>query len=462
MGAGKSTLGPELAARLGRRYVSVDAVVEERAGATVEQIFATRGEAAFRELEERAAVDALATGRPAVVELGGGALASAATRNALAEAAFTLLVEVTPEEAWERVSGSGRPLARDEAEFRALYAERSPFYEQVADGRATDADGSVLAAAGVHVEAGALDRLGTLVPGDGPVELVADTHVAHLHGDRARAAFGDRLFAAHEVPPGEPAKSLIHAERLWSALRIDREGTLVALGGGSTLDLVGFVAASYLRGAAWAPVPTTLVGQVDAGIGGKTGVDLAEGKNLVGAFHWPARVVADPDLLETLPSAERENGLAEVVKTGLLAGEPLWELATADQVRRCTAFKAAVCLRDPRDRGERAQLNLGHTFAHALEAASGYALPHGRALGLGLLAALRLSGLDEQVRMVEAVLAPQPVHADRDAAWEALLRDKKARDGKPRLVLLDAPGSARIGVELESGAVRAALDALIE
>jgi len=462
MGAGKSTLGPELAARLDRPFVSVDGVVEERAGATVEQIFATRGEGSFRELEERAAVDAVGSRIPAVIELGGGALGSAATRNALAEGAFTLLVEVTPEEAWERVSGSGRPLARDEAKFRALFEQRQPLYDRTADGRAADADGAVLVAAGVHVEAGALERLRTLVPGDGPVELVADTHVAFLHGDRARAALGDRLSAVHEVPSGEPAKSLVHAESLWSALRLDREGTLVALGGGSTVDLVGFVAATYLRGVAWAPVPTTLVGQVDAGIGGKTGIDLPEAKNLVGTFHWPSETVIDTTLLQTLPEEEWANGLAEVVKTGLLAGAPLWELSTAEQVRRCAAFKAAVCLRDPRDRGERAQLNLGHTFAHALEAASGYALPHGRALGLGLLAALRLSGLDEQVRMVEAVLRPQPVHVDQDAAWEALLRDKKAKDGKPRLVLLDALGSARIGVELEPEAVRAALEALIE
>ena len=140
------------------------------------------------------------------------------------------------------------------------------------------------------------------------------------------------------------------------------------------------------------PVPTTLVGQVDAAIGGKTGVNLPEAKNRVGAFHWPVRTVVDPALLATLPAAERENGLAEVVKTGLLAGEPLWELPEPEQVRRAAAYKAAVCLQDPHERGRRAELNLGHTFAHALEAASDYELPHGRAVALGLLAALRLSG----------------------------------------------------------------------
>ena len=443
MGAGKSTLGPELAVRLGRSFVSVDDVVAERAGGTVEQIFATRGEADFRELEERAAVDALANGRPAVIELGGGALASAATGIALAEAAFTLLVEVTPGEAWERVSRSGRPLARDEAEFRTLYEKRRPLYERVADGRAADADGAVLAAAGIRFASHREARGDT---------VVADERVAELHG----------IEAAHLVPAGEQAKTVLEAERLWRGLRLDRGSRLVAVGGGSTTDLAGFVAATYMRGIAWIPVPSTLVGQVDAAIGGKTGIDLPEAKNLVGAFHWPAETVIDTTLLATLPEEEWANGLAEVVKTGLLVGDPLWELDTADQVRRCAAFKAAVCLRDPRDEGERAQLNLGHTFAHALEAASGYGLPHGRALGLGLLAALRLSGLDEQVRMVDAVLRPQPAHVDREAAWEALLRDKKAQGGKPRLVLLDAPGSAHIGVELEPEVVRAALDTLIE
>ncbi len=135
-------------------------------------------------------------------------------------------------------------------------------------------------------------------------------------------------------------------------------------------------------------------------------------------------------LLETLPDEELRNGLAEVVKTGLLAGEPLWELDRDEQVRRCAAFKAAVCLADPLDRGARTQLNLGHTFAHALEAASGYRVPHGRAVALGLLAALRLSGLEDESRTVEALLSPEPVEVDRERAWTALGRDKKA-SGRP-------------------------------
>ena len=155
-------------------------------------------------------------------------------------------------------------------------------------------------------------------------------------------------------------------------------------------------------------MPTTLVGQVDAGIGGKTAIDLPEGKNLVGAFHWPARTVIDPALLGTLPPEERSEGLAEVVKTGLLAGESLWELPDQELVRRCAAYKTAICIRDPHEHGERKALNLGHTFAHALEAASDYRLRHGEAVALGLLAALRLSGLAHGRRRGGALASPGP------------------------------------------------------
>ena len=461
MGAGKSTLGPVLAERLGRPFVSVDAVVEAQAGTTIAELFAERGQDEFRELEERAAVEALTRRVPAVVELGGGGLSAEVTRIALAEHAFTLLLETTPEEAWERVSSGVRPLARDPEEFRALFVERTPLYEQVADGHARDLEGAVLAAAGVHVWSGAVEGLGGLVPREGQVELVVDENVEALHGDRARDALGDRHGATHVVPAGERAKTPAEAERLWSALSLERDGTIVALGGGSTIDLAGFVAATLLRGVAWVPVPTTLVAQADAAIGGKTAIDTREGKNLVGAFHWPTHVIIDPELLETLPAEELDNGRAEVVKTGLLAGEPLWELELAEQVRRCAAFKAAVCLRDPLDRGERAQLNLGHTFAHALEAASDFSLPHGRAVALGLLAALRLSGLEDEAKTVQDVLGPVPVRVDRERAWNAIARDKKSRGGRPRLVLLDGPGRPLVDVELDPESVRAALDALI-
>jgi 3-dehydroquinate synthetase len=197
-------------------------------------------------------------------------------------------------------------------------------------------------------------------------------------------------------------------------------------------------------------VPTTLVGQVDAGIGGKTAIDIPQGKNLVGAFHWPARVVIDEALLETLPERERRQGAAELIKTELLAGREL-------DVRAAAAYKAAICLRDPHDHDVRRWLNLGHTFAHALEAAADFDLPHGEAVALGLLAALRLSGRDPQP-VVDA-LDPQPVRVDPERAWQALQRDKKRSGTAVNLVLLGADGPV---VETRpADEVRAALDSLI-
>jgi 3-dehydroquinate synthetase len=169
--------------------------------------------------------------------------------------------------------------------------------------------------------------------------------------------------------------------------------------------------------------------------------------------------VLDPGLLETLPEPQRLEGMAEVVKTGLLAGEPLWEQPDDELVRRCAAYKAAICLRDPHEHGERAVLNLGHTFAHALEAAAGYeGLTHGRAVALGLLAALRLSGRDTAV--VDEVLKPQPVRVDRERAWGAMRRDKKVRDGEIRLVLLRESGP-EWGVPVPEAEIRRELDRLI-
>jgi shikimate kinase/3-dehydroquinate synthase len=388
-----------------------------------------------------------------VLDLGGGVVKTRTAREALARSAFTVALEVDADTAWRRVAGTERPLAGDEAAFRRLHTERTPLYREAADALVTsgDVDGVLLAAAGVHHEPGSLAKLGELVPGVGPVALVGDVDVLALYGEQAADALGDRLVSRHELPSGEQAKQLPVVERLWNELTLDRDGIVVALGGGTATDVAGFAAATYLRGVRWVAVPTTLVGQVDAAIGGKTGVDTAEGKNLAGAFHWPARVVIDETLLGTLSEREQRNGEAERLKTELLAGRPL-------DARGAAAYKCAVCLRDPHDRGPRRWLNLGHTFAHALEAGAGFELAHGEAVALGLLAALRLSGRDTAA--VEASLDPKPVRVDRDRAWNALLRDKKRAGGRINLVLLGADGPT---VEARNAdEVRAALDSLIE
>jgi 3-dehydroquinate synthetase len=433
---------------------------------SIEEFFDRSGEAAFREVEATTLLPLLDHREPTVIALGGGAVETEAVRDALAGSSVSLLVHVSVDEAWRRVQGTGRPLARDETEFRRRYAERAPLYDAVAAATVASVDDAVLAAGGIHVATGALERLGDLVPGDGPVALVSDRHVAGIYGADAQLALGSRLVSTHELPPGEDAKTMTVAARLWDELAIDRGGTVVALGGGCVTDIAGFVAATHLRGVPWVAVPTTLVGQVDAAIGGKTGLDTTAGKNRVGAFHWPVRTVIDPALLATLPAEERQAGMAEVVKTGLLAGGDLWERPDPELVRRSAAYKAAVCLRDPTEQGERAVLNLGHTFAHALETASGYGLRHGDAVALGLTAALRLSvehlGLERGwAERVETLLQPRPVTVDRERARAAMRKDKKAVDGRVRLVLLEAPGRPVVTDALPDAAVDAALDRLI-
>jgi shikimate kinase/3-dehydroquinate synthase len=440
MGAGKSTIGREVAARIHRPFVDTDEQIEKQFGPIPE--FFERGEPEFRRIEEQVVAEALA-GPPAVLALGGGAVLSARTQERLGANAFGVLVEIDADEAWRRSRGTDRPLARDEQDFRRLYDERRPLYADMADATAGEADGVLLTALGIRLAHGGRPAV------DGAVALVADERVLELYPFELDGA-------TLTLPPGEQAKTLGVVERLLDELQLGRDGTIVGFGGGSTTDVAGFVAATYLRGVPWIAVPTTLVGQVDAAIGGKTGVNLGKGKNLVGAFHFPEAVVIDPEVLATLPDGERRAGMAEVVKTGLLAGRDVWSLPEEEMIRACAAFKAGVVLSDPYEReGRRAILNLGHTFAHALEAGSGYTVSHGEAVGLGLLAALRLSGRATDV--VEDLLRPQPVPADADAAWAALKRDKK---GEGVFVLLEEPGRPVV-TNVPDADARAALNALI-
>jgi shikimate kinase/3-dehydroquinate synthase len=274
--------------------------------------------------------------------------------------------------------------------------------------------------------------------------------------------------------PGEQSKTIAHAEIVWTELvraGMTRADVVVALGGGVVGDLAGFCAATYQRGVRYVQVPTTLVAQVDSAYGGKTGVDLAEAKNYVGAFHQPSTVIADTTTLNSLPEPERAAGYAEVVKTALIAGGQLWDRVRAgadpvdaDLITACARAKLRIVARDERDSGVRQVLNLGHTVAHAIEAATGYAAyRHGEAVALGLLAALRLSDQEDLRREVAGLLERQGLptrleHADPDTVVMATARDKKrVGAGAVPFVLLDAPGEPRAGCEVPSRALVAAV-----
>ncbi|MGH2839207.1 MAG: 3-dehydroquinate synthase, partial [Solirubrobacteraceae bacterium] len=393
--------------------------------------------------------------------------------------------------AWERAAGGERPLAADRAAFAALYHERRPLYESIADAFIPEGDRLVRRARP------ALEALREAPPdtklvyastagGDYPVYvgrgllgalprpgrrafLVTDAHVAEHYGPHVRD-----VHHTIAIEPGEEHKTLAVAERVWRELAsqgMGRDDHLVALGGGVVGDLAGFCAAAYQRGVPVVQVPTTVVAQVDSAYGGKTGVDLPEAKNYVGAYHQPAAVITDVDTLATLPPEEHAAGYAEVLKTALIAGGSLWErvAAGADVDERvvldCARTKLSVVAADERDGGARQLLNLGHTVGHAIETVTGYArYRHGEAVALGLLAALRLSGQDELRAQVRELLAqrglPTELHdAEPDDVVAATKLDKKRRGEEVPFVLVRAPGDVRYGEPVPADVL---LDAVTE
>jgi shikimate kinase/3-dehydroquinate synthase len=482
MGAGKTTLARELAAARGVEHVDTDDLLRERFGRPIEEVFDTEGEGVFRAVEEEIAGALLEAGGDAVVSLGGGAVLSERVRRALA-GHTTVLVEVSREVAWQRAHGHDRPLARDRAAFDALHAERAALYETLADaflpeaapGVAVRADAALRALAGApqgtrmvwaHAASGeypvfvgrgvlGLDRSAFAGLG-GRTFCVSDSAVAEHHVGAVAVLAG-----MVEIPPGEEHKTLQTAERVWRALAaqgVTRADHLLALGGGVVGDLAGFCAATFQRGIPVVQAPTTIVSQVDSAYGGKTGVDLPEAKNYVGAYHQPAAVLADTATLATLPPEEHAAGYAEVVKTALIAGGTLWQRVAAgapvddDVILACARAKLAVVAADERDGGRRQVLNLGHTVGHALETVLGYGtLRHGEAVGLGLLAALRLSGLSDLRGEVAALLEDAGLPTRLDAvdpeAIVAATRLDKKRTSQARtpFVLVRAPGDVTEG-----------------
>jgi shikimate kinase/3-dehydroquinate synthase len=517
MGAGKSTFAAELA-----RALDSDALLEQQLGHSLAQEFDGSGaggggspagglepggaEREFRAKEEQLVCQLLEQAQPgAVIALGGGSVLSPRVRNALAQHVVVLL-DVGAEEAWQRVSshngGAERPLARDREAFFALHAERQLLYESLADAQlptpglsavapalgalralaaapagarmlwAATARGAypVLIGHGLLDASAALAQAWQLPSARSRPFCVSDDTVAALYASR----LGD-LAATIAIPAGEQHKTLVSAEHVWHGLiaaGMTRADHLIALGGGVVGDLAGFCAATYQRGVAVVQVPTTLLAQVDAAYGGKTGVDLREAKNYIGAYHQPAGVLVDPDTLATLPPAELAAGWVEVLKTALIGGGELWQrVSRGEQVDQqiivaCARTKLAVVAADERDAGCRRLLNLGHTVGHAIETATGYArYRHGEAVGLGLLAALRLSGQDQLRALVSDLLAARglPVtleHASVDVVEQAIARDKKRTGARVPFVLVRAPGELSIDDDVAAADVRAAVEEL--
>lgn len=501
-GSGKSALGKRLASRLGLTLQDLDTEIAARAGMSISTIFEEEGERGFRRREKEALKEVMAS-TPGVIALGGGALLDAQSQRLVCEAGQVLCLRASPEILLARLQhAEDRPLLEGDRQeqMRRLLQERRHHYDSFpiqldTDGltleQATREAQIALGAFRVHgmgagydvrIRSGSLDDLGQALSEcdlDGPVTVVCDNHVGKLYLAPVSSSLSEAGYEVHQVQigAGEASKTPETVARLWEAFvqaRMERKSTVVALGGGVVGDLAGFAAATFLRGVAWVNVPTSLLAMVDASVGGKTGANLPQGKNLIGAFHAPRLVHVDPETLSTLPGAELRNGLAEVVKTGLIGdarlfarceeGEALVASHLDELVRRSMAVKIEIIEQDPYESGLRETLNLGHTIAHALEKVSNFSLHHGEAVAIGLAVEGRLSqwlGLAEDglVERLGAVLkglqlpVEIPQELDRKRLVAAMRLDKKRVAGKIRFSLPVRVGEVKAGIEIDEADV---------
>jgi len=518
MGTGKSEAGRRAALALSLPFVDLDEVLERRLEMPVGAIFARHGEVGFREAERKAMADA-ARLSGTVIAVGGGAVLSRDAFARLAQGAAVVTLTCDPEVILLRVKeGPDRPLLQPDppARIMALMRERAEAYRSLGDPLDTTtldpAQAGVLVAARysapfgglIRIEVAGADGLYPVMIGNGAIGMAGEemarilpraTRAAIVTDDSIPAALAARVSRSLEgaglsitpaivVPPGERAKSLDTAAMVWRRFQdegLEPSDVVVAVGGGATLDVVGFAAATFARGVALVNIPTTLLAMVDASLGGKVGIDHDGIKNKLGSFHHPALVVADPSTLGTLPPRFLRAGLSEIIKAGILASplllDVLEELPLTDGmpphltwiIEQSVRIKAAYVAADPRDGELRHSLNLGHTFAHAIEAASGYEVLHGEAVAIGLVAAARLGaragvtdpaleGRIERLMSRLGLPARPDIELDRGRVLSAMSSDKKRRSGRDVFVLPAQGGGAEL---LEGDLAEEALEALL-
>lgn len=494
MGTGKTTVGKKLAQQLDYAFVDTDELIQERAGKTVPEIFQEMGEVAFREMEGAVARE-LADRQGMVISTGGRLMLDPGNAAALSRTGRVFCLVATPEEILDRVT-------RDTTHERPLLAVPDPmerivelmqqrqedygqFPQMVTSEKTPDAvtnnliglfqanpDQRVsITGAGKHYEyivgGGLLPFVKNLAGIAGPVAVITDTNTGPLYAQSCGP-----VDAVIQVPPGQQHKTLTMVQSICEQLiekGFERNGTIIGLGGSVISGLAGFVAAVYMRGVDLVHCPTSLLAMVDTSIGGKAGINLPQGKNLVGAFKQPTAVIADVATLQSLSPAEFSSGMAEVIKHSLIddaalfaqieggswareAGTlvpPLPDLQAL--VAQAIQVKIRIVQEDPFDRGRRNLLNLGHTFAHAIEQVCEHTIRHGEAVAMGLVAAANMSArlghcapeLQERLEpvLVDAGLPVRiPAQLDLPRVYEAMRRDKKAASGRIRFILLRAIG----------------------
>ena len=507
-GSGKSTIGQTLADYLNIPFYDLDLEIERTYTKSITEIFQIEGEASFREYEHTKLLE-LINKPECVISLGGGALLDRELRI-LVEASGPIICLNAPlpelVKRLERVNNN-RPLLSGNLPMHLenLLENRAAHYAtfqwQVNTGHleSNELAWNILINLGrfhihgmgngydVLVKPDGLEDIGEMFVErniTGTIGLVSDSNVSRLYADRTSQALSESGLSCQTftLPAGEGNKTLASTTTLWEAFinaGLDRNSVMVALGGGVVSDLVGFASATYMRGVRWVILPTSLLGMVDACLGGKTGIDLPQGKNLIGAFYSPSLVVVDPNVLRTLPETELVNGLAEVIKHGVIGDPELFHLLSKNRepnnerkllteweeiVKRSMAVKIKYILEDPYEKNVRAVLNYGHTIGHAVEWASGYRIKHGEAVAIGMVAEANLAeriglsepGLSEKIGAT--LLAARlpiaiPTWIDKQAILQGIRKDKKRKAGKEYFALPVQIGEVRPGIELEENEI---------
>jgi len=496
---GKSTLGRSLALRLQVPFLDLDQEIVNAANRSIPEIFQDEGEAGFR-LRELALLRELVDRSPRVIALGGGTLLNPVARELVEkngqvlclDAPLKILVQRHYRDSTERPLLSGDLASRLEKllAVRKGHYDSFPLRLNTEQGSIDDLVWQAQSALGsfricgmgqgydVRIAKSGLYAIGHLCRESdlkGPIAVISDEHVGRLYGESIIETLRDAGYGASllNVPPGEEHKSIHTILKIWDFLLnsgVERGSTVIALGGGVVGDMTGFAAATFLRGVTWVNLPTSLLAMVDSSLGGKTGIDLPQAKNLVGAFYPPRLVLADPDLLGTLPERELRSGLAEVMKHGIIGDPELYSLCKSgiekirenlnEVVRRGMLVKMKVIEADPYEKGLRQALNLGHTVGHGIEMASGFSLSHGEAIAIGMVVEASVA---EEIGLAQAGLCRDivcvletlglPTHVpeemDVDQVIQVMQLDKKRAGRQIHFALPVRVGEVKTGVLVE-------------
>ena len=497
--SGKSTFGKKLADRLNRPFYDLDVLIEKNCNKSIPEIFSQEGEESFRKLESRMISEILSGKDNFILSLGGGSLLNSKNRQLLSGKGKILFLNASQEVLLQRLKNdrTSRPLlnTKSDEQLLRLLENRKDHYASfpltIDTGELSEEEALLEAQTllgefrisgmgpeyDVLIKNNSLKDIGKLIHQRWPGRqcfLVTDPNVDQFHSELVLSSL-----QAHHMPAskaliglGEEIKNMRTVEQLYEEFLqagLDRDSLVLALGGGIVGDLAGFAAASFLRGVDWINIPTTLLAMCDSSLGGKTGANLPQGKNLVGAFHAPKLVLIDPTVLQTLPEKEMINGMAEVVKHGIIRDPKLLRLSSnglegvrsnlEEVIRRAVAVKAGVIVQDPYEKDQRKGLNFGHTIGHGIELASNYEIPHGFAVSIGMVLESRLAWMAKISESDLSQVISQPLsrlglpvelpeNLDKKKIIEAMQFDKKRSNGKMTFAIPLNSGNIKTKVEI--------------